>query len=647
MYFYFVSLSFVKYLLITSLKAMLEEKNDNLHPADGPIENENLHQEKDAIQSITNSNAEESEEIGIEETVEIPVQDYESMPLEELVKNATQLVNNHKAITIREHIEQIKKTFYHKYHDFIEAKKELFLVENPDASESDFQYELPVKNQFDSIYAVFKDNRSKHYKNIQDNLKKNLAERQAIIEELKNIVDHTDNYNTALKDIQVLRDRWKQAGPIPRDNYNHVWNNFHFHIERFYDQLHLDREARDIDFKFNLEQKQRLIDRAKELLEEADIQKAFRELQTLHRVWKEEIGPVAREYREDIWNEFSDITKKLHDKREGLQQQLRVKEEENALHKNGIIASINKINQSTVTSHSQWQQSIKEVDALRDQFFKIGRVPAELNEKVWEQFKEATRVFNTAKNNFYKDIKKDQQENLTQKLALIEKAKSLNESDDFDKVTPVMKQIQEDWKKIGHVPRKQSDEIWKEFKAACNHYFDRLHAIRNQAMSAEMENFDKKKAYLEELKSFELVGDHKIDLEAIKQHIENWKQLGAVPQSRRHIEGKFNKVLDALFDKLSLSKKEAELVKFNNRLEQLAETDDIRRIQHEFVFIQRKIDEVQSDIFQLENNVQFISGAKADNPLVKEINKNIERHKEELHLWKEKLESLRRISENK
>src|SRR5690606_19891097 len=156
-------------------------------------------------------------------------------------------------------------------------------------------------------------------------------------------------------------------------------------------------------------------------------------------------------------------------------------------------------------------------------------------------------------------IKRDQQENLNLKMALIEKAKSLNTSTDFDQVTPIMKQIQEDWKKIGHVPKKYSDKLWKEFKEACNLYFDRLHKERNKNISEEMENFDKKKAYLEELKDFQLIGNHKTDLDAIKQHIENWKAIGPVPQVRRHIEGKFNKILDALFDKLSLSKKETEL----------------------------------------------------------------------------------------
>lgn len=263
------------------------------------------------------------------------------------------------------------------------------------------------------------------------------------------------------------------------------------------------------------------------------------------------------------------------------------------------------------------------MEALRDQFFKAGKVPAEVNEETWAAFKTAVRNFNSLKNSFYKDIKKDQQDNLNRKLALVEKAKTLQDNEDFEATTPVMKQIQDEWKTIGHVPRKYSDSVWKDFKAACNHYFDKLHEQRNEANKEEIEAFEKKKEYLESIKDFELSGEHRADLDAIKKHIEHWKSLGRVPQARRHIEGKFNKVLDALFDKLSLSKKETDMVKFSNRLEQLAEGDDSRKIEGEKIFIMRKIDELQGEIFQLENNIQFFSKGKGENPLVKEVTKTL------------------------
>lgn len=628
---------------------MLEEKNDNLPEADGQeqIKGEETvpTAEQSAIEAIENSNAEEGEDDAISEGHDIPMLHYEAMSMEELVAELEKLVANQKVVSIRNHVEEIRKDFMDKYHHFIDEKRDEYSHEN-NGDVTGFDYHYPLKNKFDSIYNHYKDLKNQHFKQLQNNLKHNLDVRQAIIEELKSLIDNPgESIQDTLKSVNELRERWKNAGPIPRDKYNHVWNNFHFHIERFYDHLHLDREARDLDFKHNLEQKQKIIARVEELVNESDVTKAFRELQSLHKIWKEEIGPVSREHREELWNKFSELTRQLHDKREALVAKAKEKEEENLAKKKEIIAQIEAVSNETITAHSAWQGQIEKIEALRTAFFQTGKVPQEVNEDTWTAFKNAVRNFNAQKNSFYKDIKKDQQDNLNKKLALVEKANSLKDNEDFNVTTPIMKQIQEEWKKIGHVPRKYSDSIWKDFKDACNHYFDRLHAKRNEANSEEIEAFEKKKDYLEQLKDFQLSGEHKADLDAIKLHIENWKGFGRVPHARRHIEGKFNKILDALFDKLSLSKKEAEMVKFNNRLEQLADSDDSRKLENEQIFIMRKIDEVQGEIFQLENNIQFISNAKADNPFIKEINKNIDRHKEELKTWKDKLKQIRSLKQ--
>lgn len=599
--------------------------------------------ERTAVDDIEDSNAEEGEDDSASGD-ELPELNYEALSMEELTAELEKLAGAEKVMSVKGHVEDIKKEFYNKYNDYIEEKKEEYGNEN-EGDTTGFDYQLPLKSKFDEIYYHYKDRKNNHFKKLQSDLKGNLENRLAIIDELKNLVDSDESMKDALKHVGELRERWKNAGAIPRDKYNHVWNNFHFHMERFYDHLHLDRETRDMDFKHNLEQKERIIARVEELLEEDDIIKAFRELQALHKMWKEEIGPVDREHREVIWNRFSDLTKQLHDKREAYNAKAREREEENLNRKKEIIANIEDIALEEVKNHSGWQGQIKKIEALRTAFFNAGKVPIEVNEDTWASFKKAVRNFNKAKNAFYKDIKKDQQENLAKKQALVEKARSLKDSEDFAATTPVMKQIQEDWKKIGHVPRKHSDTLWKEFKAACNFYFDKFHAHRNEANKEELEAFEKKKEYLDSLKDFDLTGDHKTDLDAIKKHIDNWKAIGRVPQARRHIEGKFNKVLDSLFDKLSLSKKETEMVKFNNRLEHLAENEDSRKLENEQVFIMRKIDEVKGEILQLENNIQFISGAKADNPFIKEVNKNIDRHKEDLKMWKEKLKQLRNFNQ--
>nr|WP_315239926.1 DUF349 domain-containing protein [uncultured Flavobacterium sp.] len=660
---------------------MLEEKNDNLQEADGNLRAEvsdstqdltnisdseetsdneisideikNTEKQSDdtdhqtALDEITNSNAEESEDETLKERHDIPMQDYDTFSLDTLVDELKRLVNTDKVMSVKDHIEEIKKSFLLQFNHLIEEKKEEFNASNQDPNE-EFQYHSPLKSKFDEYYNIFREKRNAHFKHLQTNLKLNLENRLAIVEELKELINPQENIKDTLKHFNELRERWKNAGAIPKDKYNHVWNNYHFHVENFYDYLHLDREARDLDFKYNLEQKQKIIARVEELANETDISKAFRELQDLHRIWKEDIGPVSKEHRDTIWNKFSELTKKIHDKRELLFESQRANEQQNLEIKKEIIATIEVLATEKVGSHSQWLVQIQKVEALRNEFFAAGKVPGEVNEQTWAAFKTAVRNFNSFKNSFYKDIKKDQNDNLNKKMALVAKAKELQESTDFNATTPIMKQIQEEWKQIGHVPKKYSDKIWKEFKDACNHYFDKLKEHKSEENSDEVAAFDNKKAYLDTLRDFQLIGDHKTDLDAIKVHIETWKGFGKVPFSRRHIEGKFNKILDALFEKLSLSKKDTEMMRFSNRIDSLSESNDTRKLDNEKIFIMRKIEEVQNEIFQLENNIQFFTNtknAKKENSIVLEVRKNIAIHKESLEVWKDKLKQLRNLNQ--
>jgi hypothetical protein len=603
------------------------------------------HSDEDVVMNaIANSNAEESEDETIKDRHDIPMLDYETLNMEKLVEELEKLVLVDKVMSVKDHVEEIKRVFLSKYEHLIDEKKDEFHTENPDTTE-EFQYNFPLKLKFDDLYNHYKSRKNKHFKSLQNNLNQNLANREALVEELKELVNNpSGNITASLKQLNDIRERWKVAGPIPKDKYNHVWNNYHFHIENFYDFLHIDRDARDQEFKNNLELKEKIIARVSELLQETDINKAFRELQDLHKIWKEDIGPVSREMREPIWNKFSDLTKQMHDKRMAFFESFKATENENLEKKRNIIAQLETLSKENVASHALWLKQIEKVESLRNEFFTTGKVPSEENENTWAAFKLAVRNFNILKNSFYKEIKKDQNENLAKKQALVDKANELKDSEDFATTTETMKQIQEEWKHIGHIPRKYSDKLWQEFRAACNHYFERLKDNRKEENAEEVAAFEKKKEYLEIIKEFQLVGDHKTDLDAIKKHIENWKSLGKVPFNRRHVEGKFNKILDALFEKLSSSKKEGEMMRFANKISNLADNDNGRKLENESFFIRKKIDETQSEIFQLENNIQFFANASEDNPLVKEVLKNIERHKEDLLIWKAKLKQIRNLN---
>ncbi|MGY5851174.1 DUF349 domain-containing protein [Salegentibacter sp. F14] len=596
---------------------------------------------KDAQEDVDEAVAEDSEDESAGERHNIPQKDYHSMSKEQLADELEQLLKSEKVQAIKDHVTEIRTEFNAKFEEELEEKKEDFLADGGNII--DFHYSTPLKKRFNSLIFDYKEKRNKYYQQLKQDLNKNLKTRLEIIEELKGLIDVEENINTTYKHFKELQDRWKVAGPIPRDQYNNVWNTYHHHVENFYDFLHLNREFRDMDFKHNLEQKLKVIDRAEELLQEADVNRAFRELQMLHKMWKEELGPVGKEFREEIWERFSSTTKKIHDKRQEYFNQLDEQYEENWKRKQEIIEQIGLIAKEDYTTHNKWQQKIKEIEALREAFFKAGKVPRSKNEETWSQFKQEVRKFNRNKNSFYKNLKKQQYENLEKKKELIKIAEDNKDSDDFKTVTPLMKKIQADWKKIGHVPRKDSDKVWKQFKAACNHYFDRLHANRNEENKEEFEAYDRKKEILEKLKSLELSGDKKEDLPKIKELIAAWREVGKVPHNKRFIEGKFNKALDQVFNKLDMDKTKVEMMKYENKLQSINEADDDRQLQNEHYFLTKRIEETKAEIRQLENNLQFFSNVDEDNPLVQEVHKNIADHKAQLEIWEEKLRKIKSL----
>jgi hypothetical protein len=577
-----------------------------------------------------------------EVVVKEPEKDYTLLSEEELITELKAVIESKPIQEIKTVVEIIKTEFNSKFNDELEQNKKEFLAEGGNII--DFYYTTPIKKEFDATYYTYKDKRSNHYKNLLNDQKTNLLKREELIEELKSLFNAKENTSTIYKRFRDIQERWFDAGSIPRDKNNTVWNNYHHHVENFYDILHLDREFRDRNFKQNLEQKLRIIGRAEELTKEENNNVAFRELQMLHKMWKEEIGPVAKEFSDEIWDKFSAATKIIHDKRHEHIEELEKKAEENVALKKELIIEINTLTETAKNKgHQAWQNTIKKVQELRDQFFESGKVPRSKNKEVWDLFKEATRNFNKEKNTFYKGQKKEQFDNLAKKRELIKIAEDNKDGEDFDTLTPLMKKIQSDWKDIGHVPRKDSDKIWKEFKAVCNHYFDRLHSQKDEANKEEFANYDAKKVFLETLEDINLEGDHKKDIATITGKIAAWKKLGRVPYNKRNVEQKFNKKLDEFFEKLDLDKKQTELIKFENKLNSIASEEDDRKLKNEEFFISKKVGEVRDEIRQLENNLLFFKHVKDDNPLVKEVNKNIDRQKEQLETWIEKLKKIKSI----
>ena len=617
-----------------------EEPGDSKETA----ETEDSDDSEDSDEDIDKTIAEDAEDTENQRRHQIPFLDYHSLSMENLVGELQRLMRSEKVQSIRRHVEAIRKEFNLKFQEFIEEKKEEFISRGGEAS--DFSYNSVTKRQFNELYSEYRDQRSQYYKNLEKQLKQNLEERLFIIEQLKGLVNVEEDMNSTYKSFKDIQKQWKKAGPVPRTQYNDVWRTYQHHLEIFYDFLSLNRELRDLDFKHNLGEKEKLSQRAEALLEEPDINKAFRELQILHKIWKEDIGPVGKDHREAIWERFSEATRKMHERRQGYFQELDKKYQGNLEEKQKIIARIEEVSSIVAKNHKGIQKQIREIETLRDQFFKAGKVPQKDNEATWSAFKAAVRNFNRSKNAFYKNLKKEQQVNLDQKKSLLERALALKDSEDWDTATPEMKKIQREWKEIGHVPRKYSDSIWKEFKTACNHYFDRLHSSRNSAFDQEKKNLERKMTVLDEVRKFTLTGKREQDLKTIQDFIKKWKDIGHVPRNKKHITSKFNKILDALFRKLNVGSQEAEILKYGDRIADLAKEEDSYAIEQERQFIRKKIEEVKGEIRQLENNLNFFSEPSEENPLVKEVLVNLDKKKKGLDNWKAKLKKLNILRNN-
>ena len=609
----------------TSKASVTDSKNTQEEEEEEEEDNDEEKQADDAKDT-----KEEAKESGV---------DYEALSLEDLISEFESLLKSENIHRVRNSINEVKNNFNAKFGALISEKKEAFLAEGGNAI--DFEFVSPLKRQFNELSKTFREKYQSFQKNRTQELQQNLEIRLQIIEEIKGLINVEGDINSAYNTFKNLQERWRNTGQIPSSENNNTWNNYRHHVEIFYGFLHLNRDLRDLDFKHNLEQKQKIILRTEELANETDLNRAFRELQALHKIWKEELGPVAKEYKDTLWDRFSAATKVINDKRQDYYNQLEEKFEENLKIKNEIIAQISAISEKTINSHKDWQATIKEIEILRKIFFKTGKVPSKLNEKTWSAFKDAVRTFNKNKNNYYKSLKKDQSENYKKKLELVEIAEQNKDSEDLETTLVLMKKIQNKWKTIGHIPRKDSDKLWKRFRGACNAFFDRYHEQKNNGTEEEIAALEQKNELLETLKVFKLTDDKDKNLAALNDFSSQWKKLGRVVQSKRFIDGKFFKTLDGFYSKLGLDKEAMEHLKYTLKLETLAQ--DQRLFNNEVTFIRKKIDEIKSEINQLENNLQFFSNVKDDNPMVKEVHKNIDKHKAALQTWNAKYSKIKKM----
>jgi len=614
---------------------------DNLQNADG----EQL--PKPATTNDSNTESYKTEELTNQEKIsDISFKDYETFSFDVLINEAKNLLSKYDVQEIREHFNQIRDAFKAKLEEDEAAKKEAFLSEGGD--ELDFKYETSFRAKFNAVYNDFKNQLAVFHKENEKKESDNLKERLEIIDELKALYQEPSDSSAAMfKKFRELKTRWHNAGRIPSKNAENVFKNYFFHLDNFYTYLDMNKELQTLDYAHNLEVRQSIIKRAEELIGEQNVQKALNELQYLHRLWKEEAVPVQEDLREPTWQKFKELTNKIHDRKGELNEKIKQEQKDNLEKKNQIIARIKEISeQATTKSHGDWQKAISEINSLRENFITIGRVPKDKNSATWEAFKEVTRQFNHIKNDFYKNLKSEQQLNLEKKLALLEIAKQHTESTDWNASVQVIKKIQNDWKKIGHVPRKNSDKIWKEFKDTCNQFFDRYKKRHEQANQKLELNFEKKQAFLNDFKNQTISENKDEALKQLEEIQHNWTSLGKVPSEKTSINQEFTDVYHKKLDALNLSKNELNDYKLKSFVNKVKSGNNGNLLDDEIRKTRKIIEDLEKEINQLDNNVHFFSNANENNPLLKDVYKQIDDKRKKLIEAEIKLKTLFNIDFN-
>lgn len=621
-----------------------EENNLQANSSSENSDNQSVDSPQENLESLTETQDEYSTDLDDEAVEsEIPLKNYDGLSLNELIKEAKSLLQNHPVKQLRDHVVAIRDAVKRMLEEDEAAQKEAFLESGGEAA--DFYYENPLRREFNLVYNEYRKKLDNFYKEQEEVQKKNLAERLKIIDELKSLyLETSENSSNIFSQFRNLKTRWHNAGPVPKAQAGNVFRTYFHHLDNFYEYLNLNKELREMDYAHNLEVRESIIKRAEELVKEENVQKALNELQYLHRLWKEEAVPVAEELREPTWQRFKALTHKIHERKAELSEKIKREHEENLKKKQEIVAQIKELAQNAEKkSHGEWQSSIKKLNSLRDTFLTIGRVPKEFNNQMWDAFKSATKEFNHVKNEFYKNLKSEQQRNLEKKQELLQIAKKHAESSDWNNSVQVIKRIQADWKKIGHVPRKYSDAIWKEFKDACNLFFERYKERNNQANQVFEDNYLKKETLLKELDSFQISGDPQADLNAINDFNVKWNSIGKVPSNKLQINNEFNKKVSEIVKSLGLSQNEIQDFKMASLIEQIKSNQDLRLLDDEIRKTRKSIDEVEKEINQLETNVGFFGNANPDNPLLRDVYKQIEEKRSKLTELEIRLRKLHQI----
>ncbi|MDL2256872.1 DUF349 domain-containing protein [Bacteroidales bacterium OttesenSCG-928-I14] len=575
-------------------------------------------------------------EVEAEAEVEIVIPEDRQGIIEVLTLTVEEAINE----STRKKVEVLKQGFYKiKRVENEETKKAFIEAGN---AEEDFKVEEDeLDAKLKELLSIFKEKKAAINAEAEKVKEENLARKKEIIEKIKEMIESKDDFYKVYNEFRKLQAEWKEIKQVPQSAINDIWKEYQHYSEKFYDLVKINNEMRDYDFKKNLELKQNLIEAVERLENEADVVSAFYQLQNLHQEWRE-IGPVARELREDIWTQFKDASSVINKKHQQYFEELRGLEQRNLDEKTALCEEMEAIDYDKLTTFKEWDEKNKHVLELQDKWKTIGFAPKKYNVKIFERFRAACDVFFSKKGEFYKNLKGNMDENMAKKTALCEQAEALKDSQDWKSTSDKFIALQKEWKAVGPVPRKQADIVWKRFITACDFFFEEKKKHFSSQKTEEVENLKLKKDIIERINSLDQSLPAKEAVSKLHEFMAEFNQIGFVPfRDKDKIYKEYRAALDSHFDRLKVDESTRRLESFKNNFKDIDPADgkSKNRLLSEREKLMRTYERLKGDIQTYENNIGFLSiSSKGGGGLVKEMQRKIESLKEELVLIEKKIE---------
>ena len=570
----------------------------------------------EANEEVKAVEAEEDHEAPKDKKLAIP--DFDALSIEAVLESIEKHIKEFEPQRIKGIVESGRSRILQELNAERDAAKATYLEEGGNII--DFEFNQPQRKTLGILYGGYRDRLRAHYAQLEAELSTNLAVKMAIIEEVKALPmaegSAKDKYDT----FKGLRERWNQTGLVPKADARTVWANYNHHVDNFFNFLRLAYDLIEKDYQNNYDEKVALCQALEDNIQNGASPALFRTLQQTHSKWKR-IGPVPRENKDALWERLKAATAKVHELRDQYNENLQEINASKIAAKKVVVEKIKALTAELPSKHSGWQKASKALEALRAEFKAIGFVKSEENDSVWEAYKAAQRGFNQTKNDFYKEEKTRQRESLSKKKALVALAESLKDSDDIAGAAQQLKQAQEDWKTSGYVPKKEGDKLWEAFRAACNHFFDRLKGERKAKTAQDNAVVESKQKALAELKNTKIGSVE----EAISAS-EAYSAIGVLTGRNKKLEDDFDKILSEKVRDLGLEPSVLERTMFEAKVKALVESDDQDGLHRQRAWIREEMDKAKKELHQLENNIAFFSGAKG-NPLLDAALAKIEAHK--------------------